>query len=162
MPFCPSCGAKVEGSFCGSCGARVGDVPPAAMPAQAGASPSAAVPAVAGLQDNVAGALCYLLGIITGVLFLVLEPYNRNRQIRFHAFQSIFLHVALIAVWIALAMLGILMRGIFSIFGLLLIPVHFIVGIGAFILWIVLLVKTFNGSKLVLPVIGPLAEKQAG
>ena len=46
------------------------------------------------MTDNVASALCYLLGLITGIIFLVLTPYNRNPVVRFHAFQSIFLNVA--------------------------------------------------------------------
>ena len=45
------------------------------------------------MTDNMAGALCYLFGFITGILFLVLAPYNQNRDIRFHAFQSIFLNI---------------------------------------------------------------------
>ena len=48
------------------------------------------------MADNVASTLCYVLGLITGILFLVLPPYNKNPVIRFHAFQSIFLHVACI------------------------------------------------------------------
>jgi len=51
---------------------------------------------------NMASALCYLFGWLTGVLFLVLEPYNKNRTVRFHAFQSIFLNVGIIAVWIVI------------------------------------------------------------
>lgn len=111
------------------------------------------------MQDNVAGGLCYVLGLVTGILFLVLEPYNRKREIRFHAFQSIFFHVGMIVIWIALTFLGIAMG---SLLGLLLVPLHFIVGIGFFVVWVLLLVKTFNGGKMVLPVVGPLAEKQAG
>ncbi|MBI3695620.1 MAG: hypothetical protein HY238_12375 [Acidobacteria bacterium] len=109
------------------------------------------------MTDNVAGALCYVLGLLTGVVFLVLEPYNRNPVVRFHAFQSIFLHVALIAVWILLTVLG----AALSILSLLLIPVWILLGFGSFVLWIMLLIKTFNGSKMVLPIVGPLAEKQA-
>ena len=152
MAFCPNCGAAATGTFCGSCGKPMGggDTPPAA-----GGGPA---PSATGLQDNVAGALCYLLGLLTGVLFLVLEPYNRNPQVRFHAFQSIFLHVALIGCWIVLSILGAIMHFL----ALLLIPVWMVLGFGALVLWIVLLVKTFGGGKLVLPIVGPLAEKQAG
>ncbi len=149
MPFCPSCGATVEGSFCGACGKAVNGGPP--LPSS--------TPSAAGLQDNVAGALCYLLGLITGILFLVLEPYSRNRAIRFHAFQSIFLNVAWIAVWIAFtavtAILGSILGGILA---LLTLPLS----LAFLVLWIVLMVKAFNGGKMVLPVIGPMAEKQAG
>jgi hypothetical protein len=76
MAFCASCGAPVDGHFCAKCGA-------------AASAPAAFV----GLTDNVAGALCYLLGIITGIVFLLISPYNQNRTIRFHAFQSIYLHL---------------------------------------------------------------------
>src|SRR5437867_4021886 len=95
MPFCASCGAEVQGSFCPACGKPVGAAPGAAPGAVPVGGPPAATSA--GLQENMANTLCYLLGLITGVLFLVLEPYNRNRNVRFHAFQSIFLHVGVIA-----------------------------------------------------------------
>ena len=154
MLFCPNCGAQVDRKFCGTCGRSVeGAAPPPTPSGQ---------PAAAGLEDNVAGALCYILGLITGVLFLVLEPYSRNRAIRFHAFQSIFLNLALIAVYIALSIVGTAMGAVFQVFSLLLIPVWVLVWLGSIVLWIMLLVKTFNGTKMVLPVIGPLAEKQAG
>ena len=78
MAFCPSCGSQVDGRFCQKCGATVdaGAVPPGAAPA-AGSS---------GLTDNAAGALCYLFGLITGILFLVdmkghtpaFRPTNRS------------------------------------------------------------------------------------
>lgn len=54
------------------------------------------------MSDNLAAALCYVLGFLTGILFLVLEPYNKNKLIRFHAFQSIFLNLALVVVDIGL------------------------------------------------------------
>ena len=62
-----------------------------------------AAPPVAnsGLQANTAGALAYLAGIITGIIFLVIDPYKSDRFVRFHAFQSIFFNVAWIALWIA-------------------------------------------------------------
>jgi uncharacterized membrane protein len=116
------------------------------------------------MQDNVAGTLAYVLGFITGIIFLVLEPYNRNRVVRFHAFQAIYFSGGLFAIHIALMILsslfmvipgmGFLMSGLFGIVSLL-------VSLGGLVLWIVLLVKTYGGSKMVLPIIGPLAEKQA-
>ena len=91
MATCPKCGSAVsEGSaFCSNCGASVsstGQVPP--RPPAGAASGS--------LSSNMAGALSYLLGPITGIIFLVLEPYNRDRFVRFHAFQSIFFCVGVI------------------------------------------------------------------
>ena len=106
MPFCASCGAQVEGRFCAKCGSTVG---------AAGAAPQAAPsypppvppPTAAGMADNAASALCYVLGFITGILFLVLAPYNQNRTVRFHAFQSIFLNVGLFVVAIALGIFAV-------------------------------------------------------
>ncbi len=121
------------------------------------AAPSGAPAAIstpAGLTDNVACALCYALGLITGILFLVLAPYNQNRKIRFHAFQSIFLHAAFIVVWIALLFLA-------AISGGLLIFVSPLIWLGFFVLWLVMIIKAYQDQKLVLPIIGPLAEKQA-
>ena len=59
-----------------------------------------AQPVASGMTDNVAGALCYVLGLVTGIVFLVLAPYNQNKFVRFHAFQSIFFHVAFIGIWV--------------------------------------------------------------
>ena len=113
------------------------------------------------MEENVASALCYVLGLLTGVLFLVLAPYNQNRVIRFHAFQSIFLHVASFALFIGLMIvIGILHFVPFlgTFMGLVLYP---LVGFALFIVWLVLIWKAYNRERLVLPIIGPLAEKQA-
>jgi uncharacterized membrane protein len=107
------------------------------------------------MTDNVASALCYVLGLLTGILFLVLAPYNQNKTIRFHAFQSIFLNVAWFVIWFGL---GILLRGPLVLLWFVLGPV---LGIGFFVLWLVLIIKTYQGAKMVLPVIGPIAEQQA-
>jgi uncharacterized membrane protein len=113
------------------------------------------------MQDNVAGGLCYVLGLITGIVFLVLEPYNRNRAIRFHAFQSIFAHVSIIVAFIALWILGMVIGAVMPLLGLLMIPLWLVLNLGALVLWLVMIIKTIGGSKIVLPIIGPLAEKQA-
>jgi uncharacterized membrane protein len=150
MAFCPNCGSQVDGRFCAKCGAAVGvtgDAETAAAPPQAAATP-------AGLADNVVSALCYVLGLITGILFLVLAPYNQNRTIRFHAFQSIFLHVALIVFWIGMVFVS-------AITGGMLFFITPLIGLAFFVLWIVLIIKAYQNQKLVLPIIGPLAEKQA-
>jgi uncharacterized membrane protein len=149
MAFCPSCGSQVEGRFCAKCGTAVGagEVGAAATPA-----PQAAVQA--GLTDNVASALCYALGLITGVLFLVLAPYNQNKTIRFHAFQSIFMHVAFIFIWVAWIFVSIVSGGLLGLISPL-------IWLGFFVLWLVVIIKAYQGQKMVLPIIGPLAEKQA-
>jgi len=115
------------------------------------------------MQDNVAGALAYLLGFITGIIFLVLEPYNRNRVVRFHAFQSIFFSAGMFVVNIALMIVGAVLGTVIPVLGAALVGVlSLIVWLGSVVLWLVLMIKTYGRSKIVLPVIGPMAEKQAG
>ena len=111
-----------------------------------------------GLTDNVASALCYSLGLITGILFLVLAPYNQNPKIRFHAFQSIFYCVFAIALGFVFGFMAILSGG----WTLFLLPIFWLIRIGLFVLWLVLLIKAYQDQKLVLPIIGPLAQQQAG
>ena len=178
MAFCSNCGSAVEGRFCPKCGAAVdagapggaapGTPPPGATPpgppppgysAPGGyAQPTAAA---AGMTDNVAGALCYLFGLITGILFLVLAPYNQNRNIKFHAFQSIFLNIAWFVLWIGITVLSIVLNVVPVLGAMISILLHAALGIGCLIIWLYMMFKTYNNEKIVLPVIGAMAEKQA-
>ncbi|HUB83109.1 MAG TPA: hypothetical protein VMB03_30120 [Bryobacteraceae bacterium] len=106
------------------------------------------------MADNVASALCYVLGFITGIIFLVLEPYSKNRAIRFHAFQSIFLSVAAIVVSI---LLGIVLPFGFGLYLL----VWAVFRLACLAVWLYAIIWAYQGKPLVLPVIGPLAQKQA-
>jgi uncharacterized membrane protein len=159
MPFCANCGSPVEGKFCAKCGAAADSVsPPGAAPAGPPPAAYAGAPAAtAGMTDNVASALSYVL--IAGILFLLIAPYNQNKTIRFHAFQSIFMHVAMLAVWIvcgfAFAILGRIL-GLWLSF--MLSPV---LGLGFFILWLYMIISAFQGKTVELPVIGPVARQQA-
>ena len=146
MPFCSNCGAAVEGKFCAKCGTALGGAAPPPPGPESAALPA---PAAAGLSDNVIGALCYVGLIITGILFLVLEPYSKKPAIRFHAFQAIFLNAA----WIVLSLVVGIIR-----FGLFLSP---LVSVAFIALWIYMIVTTYQGKKVVLPVIGSLAQQQA-
>lgn len=140
----------MEGKFCQSCGASQGPEIP-------GAAASASATSQAGLPENMAAALCYLLGFVTGVLFLVIPPYNQNPAIRFHAFQSIFFHVG----WIALTMaVGIFSR-MLRFLSILLLPVPVLLGVGGFGLWLYLMWRAYNNQPLELPIVGPLAREQA-
>lgn len=176
MPFCPNCGSQVEGRFCARCGTAVdagaapgqtapGQQPPAyqAPPQQAYQMPPQAAPASAGMTDNVAGALCYLVGWITGVLFLVLQPYNQNKTVRFHAFQSIFFNIAWIALWI-IVWIGsaiVMMIPFLRFLSILIWLVDLVLLLAGVALWLFLMYKAYSNQKFVLPVVGPLAEKQA-
>jgi uncharacterized membrane protein len=166
MAFCSNCGAEVQGKFCAKCGTPSGTpagapAGPAASSAPIGNSPPAISAAPAGLEENVAAALCYLLGVLTGILFLVLEPYNRNPLIRFHAFQAIFAWIAAIVIGIALNLLSFAITALPFIGWLIDILLWLAFSLGAVGLWLYLMYKAYNKERVVLPVIGAWAEKQA-
>ncbi len=143
MAFCSSCGTQIpDGSTtCPACAGRAA----AATPAQTSG----------GLTDNVAGMLAYVT-IIPAIVFLVLEPYNRKKFVRFHCFQSIFFFIALIALHFALSIFAFM-----PMMALITIPLHLVISLGGFVLWIILLMKANQGQMYKLPVIGDLAERQA-
>jgi uncharacterized membrane protein len=149
MAFCPNCGSSVDGKFCAKCGAAVGvgSEPPSGSTF----STQTPGPGASGLTDNVAAALAYIP--IVGLIFLLIEPYNRNKLIRFHSFQSLFLLAAVIALNIVLGVLGTMMFSLYFLWSL----VH----LAEVVLWLFMIFKAFSGAKVVLPVIGPIAEKQA-
>jgi uncharacterized membrane protein len=153
MAFCPNCGTQSPGAFCPNCGVAVAGAsaappppgvneppPPQYQPAQPLSAP--------GISDNVAGALCYLGSFVTGIIFLILAPYNQNKFVRFHAFQSIFLFAA----WMVLS---IVLTIIHFFFG------HLILWLAMVVLWLYMMYSAFNNQKVKLPIIGDLAEKQA-
>ena len=152
MPYCANCGSQVEGRFCPSCGAPVAGAVPPNVPIQP--SPAAGT----GLQENVAAALCYVLTFITGIIFLVLEPYNKNKTIRFHAFQAIFLGAAWFALWFVLNIIFVAMRLAGAFFALTIAP---LIGVCFFFLWLYMIIAAYQGKKVELPIIGPLAKQQA-
>jgi uncharacterized membrane protein len=158
MPFCGTCGAPVEGRFCAKCGSPLSDggTPPKDAAPGGNPGPQQVPLSSAPLADNVASALCYAVGLLTGIIFLVIAPYNRNRTVRFHAFQSIFAHVAVIVCYMAINMLFAFFR-LFALFF-----VWPVLGIGLMALWIYMMVSTYQGKQVVLPVVGDLARQQAG
>jgi uncharacterized membrane protein len=153
MAFCASCGAEVQGKFCAKCGAPFG--------APAGGPPPPGLSTAAGIEENVAAALCYLVGVLTGVLFLVLEPYNRNPVIRFHAFQSIFAWIAAVVIGMVLSTVSYIFVAVPFIGWIIYILLWTAFSLGVLGLWLFLMYKAYNKERLVLPVIGEWAEKQA-
>jgi len=100
-----------------------------------------------GLDQNIAGVLCYLLGFITGIIFILIE--KENRFVRFHAMQSIMLSIAFFVAGFVLTIIPL----IGWIFAILITPV-------TFILWIFMMWKAYSGEWYKLPVIGDFAENQ--
>ena len=99
-----------------------------------------------GLDQNVAGLLCYLIGWVTGLIFILIE--KENRYVRFHAMQSLITFGGLTVLFMVIGYLPVMGWG--------LIPV---LGIVQLVLWILLMVKAYQGEQFKLPVIGDLAEK---
>jgi len=111
------------------------------------------VAGAAPLADNVASALCYLL--VPAIVFLVMAAYNRNKSVRFNAFQSIFLFVAMVAGSIVLGIVLAILHMWFAI------GLDRLYGLACFVVLVYLLVTTFQRKTTVLPVIGPIAQQQA-
>ena len=146
MAFCSSCGAQIADGMttCAACAGRAAATVPPTPTATTG-----------GMADNVAGMLAYIT-IIPAIIFLVMEPYNRNRFVRFHSWQSIFFAVAWTVLWIALGIVGHI-----PILGWMTILLWPLVGLAGLIIWIILLIKANGGQMYKLPFIGDLSEKQA-
>ena len=106
--------------------------------------------AQSGLSDNAAGALAYVT-VIPAIIFLIVEPYNKNAFIRFHAWQSIFLGIGAFVIDIVLT--------IIPVIGWIIIPFFMLAFL---VVWILALVKAFKGERYKLPIIGNYAAKQAG
>src|SRR6202167_2215610 len=113
-------------AFCNMCGAQIADGTTvcAACSGRAAVAPAASAP---GLADNVAGMLAYVT-IIPAIIFLVMEPYNKSKFVRFHSFQCLFFCVALIVVQIGLSILAIV-----PFLALITIPLHFLIALGALV-----------------------------
>ena len=147
---CSQCGAQMPdiSAFCPACGKPVAAAEPAAV-------------ATGGLSDHILGALAYLT-FIPAIIFLLVEPLKRNRFIRFHSFQCIFLWAAglLLAIPLKLAFLVLLLIPMLG--QLIVLLTSMVLSLGCLILAIVLLVKALQGEMFKLPFIGDQAEKQAG
>jgi len=150
MAFCPNCGAASEGKYCPKCGTAV----PSA-PATSGLPPTPGPGLNPGLAANVAAALCYIPVFIPAILFLVLAPYNRDKTIRFHAWQSLFLQIA----WVLVATVASIVLSMVS-WGLWF-ALSRILNLAVILLAVYMMWKTYEKQEVVLPVVGDLAKKQA-
>jgi len=139
MINCEKCQVPLDGTLCLVCGANY-ESAPAARPAQPGR-----------LSDNEASAICYVLWTFTGLIMLILRPYNKNKVVRFHAVQAI----VLTPFWLAL---------IFTV-GLFCPPeysdtVFMAIQFGTLALWAFLIGMAYSGKRVVIPMIGSWAEKE--
>jgi uncharacterized membrane protein len=157
MAFCGTCGAALtqEVGFCSSCGKPIGtsvQTPQAAAPAAAAAG--------TGLSANAAGALAYALGLITGIIFLVLEPYKKDRFVRFHAMQSILFCAACIVFSIAWTIVWGILLGVSVSLALVMMPLRLLISLAIFAFWIFLMYRAYQGQEYRIPLIGDIAAKQ--
>ena len=138
--LCATCGETLPevGSFCPACGS--------AKPAA-----KVALGTTGGIPDRIAGALAYVL-MLPAIFFLLKSPFKRNRFIRFHAWQSILLAATTL---ILFSLLILTMGRVVMIF------VSFIVALGWFILWLLLIVKALQGEIFELPFLGRVADRQS-
>jgi uncharacterized membrane protein len=155
MPHCTKCGNALADNavFCGNCGA--------AQAAQPAASP---VPAVANahpeMAENVAGALCYALGWLTGLIFFFVD---KRSFVRFHAAQSII-------VFGGLNIVSEILRNIFGLGFLTGDWTSFSLGFALFrlihlltiVLWLLLMFKAYQGERFRIPIAADVAEKIFG
>lgn len=111
-----------------------------------------------GLNENVEGALAYLLGFITGIVFLIVE--KESKFVRFHAMQSTitFAGFWIIGMILSYALIPVMGFGFLFFGGLLMM----LISIVAFITWIVCMYKAYKGEWFKLPVVGDIAEQQIG
>jgi uncharacterized membrane protein len=149
MAFCKACGTELGGAaFCPKCGASQ----------TASAVPMAPAPAASseGLAENVAGLLCYVLGWLTGIIFILID---KRPFVRFHAAQSIVVFGALMLLRIGF---GIVMGiGGFVGFGLWAL-VSMVLGLLTVILWIFLMIKAYQHELFRVPIAAPIADGIAG
>jgi uncharacterized membrane protein len=115
------------------------------------------------LDTNLAAALAYLAGFVTGIAFLVLNPYKSNSFVRFHAFQSIFFNVAWVGFWIVWIILSaVVTRLAAGIFRLMMSPILLTFTLAGFGIWILLMYQAYQQKLFGLPILGKLAAQRAG
>ena len=143
--FCSKCGTEnAEGAkFCSKCGAELGV---SAGPSEGAGKPEAE--SSTGMSANVAGLLCYVLGWISGIVFLVIE--KKSTFVKFHAWQSIMTFGVLSVIYLILFHIPII--------GWI---IGWIISILSFVLWIILMVQAGTGKMWKVPWAGNWAEKQA-
>jgi uncharacterized membrane protein len=170
MRFCKSCGNElaVETAFCASCGSPT--TPTAGISIAGGVqgavvaiSPAPASPGSQTMATNLVGALTYLAGFITGIIFLMLEPYKGNSFVRFHAYQSILLSAAWVVFWIAwMIMSAILTPLAVSRFRVISSPLMLLLSLVGLGMWVFPMYQAYEQKLFKLPIVGKFAARRAG
>lgn len=142
MPYCTQCGNRVGAAdlYCAACGARQAAAPHASEP-------------LSGISPRSASLVCYipLVGWIASIIVLASARFREDRNVRFHAFQGLYIFVAwLIVDWVLDPVLRI--PGLRFKLGELL-------KLGLFAVWVFMMVKVSQDQTVKLPVVGELAEK---
>jgi uncharacterized membrane protein len=150
MAFCKACGQEIgTATFCPKCGAnQSAAVTPAAAPAASSE----------GLQENVAGLLCYAVGWITGIIFLLID---KRPWVKFHAAQSIVVFGGLTIIRIGMIFMGGMMGGGVVGWGLLGM-IGLVVSLLGLVLWVLLMIKAYQHETFKVPIAAPIAESIAG
>jgi len=170
MSACQSCGAALatDSRFCQSCGSPTEIKVGVSTTAVEGSAAVAVMspPGETGsktMDTNVVAAVTYLAGFLTGIIFLVLDPYKSNSFVRFHAFQSIFFNVAWIAFWIIWMIVSAVLTPLTAgVFGLIALPLMLIFTLAGFAIWIFLMVQAYQQKLFRLPIVGRFAAQHAG
>ena len=127
-------------------------VPPPPLPPSGSAGPTNL-----GLAPNVGALLCYVpccIGLIFSIVVAIVE--KQSRYLRFHAFQSLLFHAALVVCWVGLTIVGFILGAIHL--GLIMIPVQLLVGLAVLGLHILLMIKAYNNEQYELPTLGAMAK----
>ncbi len=110
-------------------------------------------------QANIIAALTYLLGFVTGLIFLYLEPYNQDEFIRFHARQSIGFSVAWFAIAVVFGVfIAVLPHGLGALFNFILT----LIDIALAVYWVFLMYKAYNGERYRIPELADIVDSIAG
>ncbi|HME33665.1 MAG TPA: hypothetical protein VKF84_00410 [Candidatus Sulfotelmatobacter sp.] len=165
LTSCPHCTAQMPATaaYCPGCGR------PMSAETRSAETPSAelisaeprAQGRVGALPENVAGALAYFT-FVPAVLFLVIAPYRKNRFVRFHSVQCLLLWGASGLFAVALKLASVVLFIIPVLGPLLVWLVSTVVVLAAVVIWVVLVVKGFQGEMFKLPLLGDFAAQQAG
>ena len=168
MAFCSNCGTQMadNAAFCPGCGKATGHAgaaspPPPVPPPPPAADYSAPAVSAAPLAENVAGMLAYFT-IIPAIIFLLIEPYSHNRFVRFHSFQCLFVAVGLVIVDVVLMIVSAIFHLVPVIGWFVAALMWPLYSLAILVLWLLLVIKAYQHQIYKLPVVGDMAERQAG